>query len=175
MHVPINAKSPNNSSKWQMGFNSAFKGLNKWTQWIRKGSPTQEVVPAHPPAWQCQTPHLSAHKGGNCNNEIHCSPRPSLQSRFRTLLLPSFWSPEGYTPVTLFCGQRRAETQVAWIAATLQQSFTRPAYSVSCKGGKSVWIMEDLWENALKFVKNDSGEITNKMQPCNRIFYSTVH
>jgi hypothetical protein len=27
MHVPINVKSPNNVSKWQMGFNSAFKGL----------------------------------------------------------------------------------------------------------------------------------------------------
>jgi len=28
MHVPINIKSPNNISEWQMGFNSAFKGLN---------------------------------------------------------------------------------------------------------------------------------------------------
>jgi hypothetical protein len=27
MHVPINIKSPNNISKWHMGFNSAFKGL----------------------------------------------------------------------------------------------------------------------------------------------------
>jgi hypothetical protein len=27
MHGPINVKSPNNSSKWQMGFNSAFRGL----------------------------------------------------------------------------------------------------------------------------------------------------
>jgi len=26
---PINVKSPNNISKWQMGFNSAFKGLKK--------------------------------------------------------------------------------------------------------------------------------------------------
>jgi hypothetical protein len=29
MHVLINVKSPNNISKWQMGFNSAFKGL-RW-------------------------------------------------------------------------------------------------------------------------------------------------
>jgi hypothetical protein len=29
MHGPINVKSPNNPSKWQMGFNSAFKGLMK--------------------------------------------------------------------------------------------------------------------------------------------------
>jgi hypothetical protein len=28
MHGPINVKSPNDTSKWQMGFNSAFKGLN---------------------------------------------------------------------------------------------------------------------------------------------------
>jgi hypothetical protein len=29
MHGPINVKSPNNISEWQMGFNSAFKALNK--------------------------------------------------------------------------------------------------------------------------------------------------
>jgi hypothetical protein len=28
MHGPINVKSPNSISKWQMGFNSAFKRLN---------------------------------------------------------------------------------------------------------------------------------------------------
>jgi hypothetical protein len=28
MQVPINVKSPYNTSKWQMEFNSAFKGLN---------------------------------------------------------------------------------------------------------------------------------------------------
>jgi hypothetical protein len=27
MHGSINVKSPNNISKWQMGFNSAFKGF----------------------------------------------------------------------------------------------------------------------------------------------------
>jgi hypothetical protein len=27
MHGPINVKSPNNTSKWRMGFISAFKGL----------------------------------------------------------------------------------------------------------------------------------------------------
>jgi hypothetical protein len=27
MHGPINVRSPNNTSKWQMEFNSAFKGL----------------------------------------------------------------------------------------------------------------------------------------------------
>ena len=34
MHGPINVKSPDNTSKWQMGFNSAFKGKGC----IRKGS-----------------------------------------------------------------------------------------------------------------------------------------
>jgi len=28
MHGPINVKSPNNTSKWQIGFDSVFKGLN---------------------------------------------------------------------------------------------------------------------------------------------------
>jgi hypothetical protein len=27
IHGPINVKFPNNINKWQMGFNSAFKGL----------------------------------------------------------------------------------------------------------------------------------------------------
>jgi hypothetical protein len=27
MHLPMNVKFPNNTSKWQMEFNSAFKGL----------------------------------------------------------------------------------------------------------------------------------------------------
>jgi len=31
MHGPINVKSPNNTSKWQMEFNSAFKGLKPYT------------------------------------------------------------------------------------------------------------------------------------------------
>ena len=30
MHGPINVKSPNNTRKWQMGFNSAFKGLSNY-------------------------------------------------------------------------------------------------------------------------------------------------
>jgi hypothetical protein len=29
MRGPINVKSPNNTSNWQMGFNSAFKGLSR--------------------------------------------------------------------------------------------------------------------------------------------------
>jgi hypothetical protein len=29
MHGTMNVKFPNNTSKWQMEFNSAFKGLNK--------------------------------------------------------------------------------------------------------------------------------------------------
>ena len=28
-HGPINVRSPNNTSKWQMGFNSVFKGLSE--------------------------------------------------------------------------------------------------------------------------------------------------
>jgi hypothetical protein len=35
MHLPINVKSPNNISKWQVGFNSAFKGLKDQCFWAR--------------------------------------------------------------------------------------------------------------------------------------------
>jgi hypothetical protein len=31
MHGPMNVKFPNNTSKWQMEFNSAFKGLMKFS------------------------------------------------------------------------------------------------------------------------------------------------
>jgi hypothetical protein len=33
---PINVKSPNNTSKWQMGFNLAFKGLITFAKFILK-------------------------------------------------------------------------------------------------------------------------------------------
>jgi hypothetical protein len=38
MHGPINVKSYNNTSKWQMGFNSAFKVLrsNELKDWEEK-------------------------------------------------------------------------------------------------------------------------------------------
>jgi hypothetical protein len=38
MHGPINVESPNNTSKWQMGFNSAFKGLIRITKKRRKNA-----------------------------------------------------------------------------------------------------------------------------------------
>jgi hypothetical protein len=31
MHGPLNVKFPNNTSKWQMEFNSAFKGLKQFS------------------------------------------------------------------------------------------------------------------------------------------------
>jgi hypothetical protein len=37
MHGPINVKSPNNTSKWQMGFNSAFNGLRCWDASVSGG------------------------------------------------------------------------------------------------------------------------------------------
>jgi hypothetical protein len=40
MHGTINVKSPNNISRWQMGFNSAFKGLIfiRLSLYLRKNS-----------------------------------------------------------------------------------------------------------------------------------------
>jgi hypothetical protein len=37
MHLPINVKSPNNISKWQVGFNSAFKGLTASGFTLKRG------------------------------------------------------------------------------------------------------------------------------------------
>jgi hypothetical protein len=37
MHLPINVKFPNNISKWQMEFNSAFKGLSRHQKGIPQG------------------------------------------------------------------------------------------------------------------------------------------
>jgi hypothetical protein len=52
MQVPINVKSPNNISKWQMGFNSAFKGLMLYREIIAVCS-------------QIQTKHINALCGQN--------------------------------------------------------------------------------------------------------------
>jgi hypothetical protein len=43
MHVPINVKTPNNFSKWQMGFNSAFKGLKYFRQTCTEGLNTNFI------------------------------------------------------------------------------------------------------------------------------------
>jgi hypothetical protein len=45
MHLPINVKSPNNVNKWQMEFNSAFKGLIFFTS----GKPTVFIVASTEP------------------------------------------------------------------------------------------------------------------------------
>jgi hypothetical protein len=46
MHEPINVKSPNNTSKWHVGFNSAFKGLKKLRATkFGNGTKTKGVIP----------------------------------------------------------------------------------------------------------------------------------
>jgi hypothetical protein len=44
MHLPINVKSPNNISKWQMEFNSAFKGLTRVHLCIEGGGGHLKVI-----------------------------------------------------------------------------------------------------------------------------------
>jgi hypothetical protein len=44
MHGPINVKSPNNITSWQMRFNSAFKGLNLLQHRVRRCSSKQGQV-----------------------------------------------------------------------------------------------------------------------------------
>jgi hypothetical protein len=43
MHGPINVKSPNNTSKWKMGFNSAFKGLSRSSARFLHGLPIKSL------------------------------------------------------------------------------------------------------------------------------------
>jgi hypothetical protein len=43
MHGPMNVKSPNNTSKWQMRFNSAFKGLKGYVHTDKSVSVTSQV------------------------------------------------------------------------------------------------------------------------------------
>jgi hypothetical protein len=43
MHVLINVKSPNNISKWQMRFNSAFKGLTKFRRYLLPTSSMSKI------------------------------------------------------------------------------------------------------------------------------------
>jgi hypothetical protein len=43
MHGPLNVKSPNNTSKWQMGFNSAFKGLKDFRRVSAKNTSIQSI------------------------------------------------------------------------------------------------------------------------------------
>jgi hypothetical protein len=43
MHGPINVKSPNNISKWQMRFNSPFKGLMHLAQHLGRKTEHQDT------------------------------------------------------------------------------------------------------------------------------------
>jgi translation elongation factor EF-4 len=43
MHGTINFKSPNNTKKWQMGFNYAFKGLLKLEIFVDRLSKTNHL------------------------------------------------------------------------------------------------------------------------------------
>jgi hypothetical protein len=68
MHGPINVKSPNNTSKWQMGFNSAFKQL------LFKGSLTERETE--------NTTYTEMDNNRQQKDEIQCEPiLPVLNSR----------------------------------------------------------------------------------------------
>jgi hypothetical protein len=130
-----------------------LKKLQEWIPRVRRKRKKNEVLLLHDNA------RLHANlrtRGGNWNKSVDCAFSSSIQSRFSTLRLPSFRPPEGCTTMTPSC-RRRAETQCAWRVPKIQQSFTRPASSVSCKGGKTVLITKEiLWKNYFNLVKDVS-------------------
>jgi hypothetical protein len=85
MHGPINVKSPNNISEWQMEFNSAFEGLKlKLKQSHYRPGQALSV-----PGGGCSqiSRHL-AHEGGKVASLTHRPPLPPLSE---------------YIPGTHFC------------------------------------------------------------------------
>jgi hypothetical protein len=55
MHGPINVKSPDNISEWQMGINSAFKGLTNKIE-IKPKSPKESNLTQIYTGTACEPP-----------------------------------------------------------------------------------------------------------------------
>lgn len=108
-----------------------------------------------PPAWKRQTAPQSAHKGGSCNKEVDGLPYPPYSSDLgpSDFHFLAHWNMHSEDAVL--------RSKTCWITACVKisdasaKSFRRPAYSVSPKGRKSVFIMkETFWENNLNFVED---------------------
>ena len=95
---------------------------------------------------QCQTAHQSVYRGGNCNNRVACFPSPSQFDLF------------GLTKDALqeYCStdDNRLIHSVREALRRINRNFMQMAYSITCKGGESVLIMETLCVNNLNFVKD---------------------
>jgi hypothetical protein len=81
-------------------------------------------------------PHTSLHtREAVGNNRVDCSPSSSLQPQFRTLQLPSFWSPEE-------CHFAGHDKQKHGMCEELQ-CFSRKFYVMS------TWCLMQRWENCV--------------------------
>jgi hypothetical protein len=77
MHGPINVKSPNNTSKWQMGFNSAFKGLTTRGNALSTHKTGALVNYRAQPAWNlCLIEHYGSTSGPNT---LHYNPTHTFE------------------------------------------------------------------------------------------------
>jgi hypothetical protein len=108
MPVPINVKSPNNTSEWQMGFNSAFKGLSvscllytaKCVDWA-----TDSPAAVMKDRWRPYSPIDTCTKmwnGLSCRQPLrrkqHVSPKCQLRTRLHGIVTVT----TGYNILSVF-------------------------------------------------------------------------
>jgi hypothetical protein len=106
VHGPINVKSPNNTSKWQIEFNSAFKGLNghitcldEWpdlcTDLYLTTHNTQKIQTSIP--WRDSNPH----------SQQASSNRPTLMPAYYIIF--ETWGVAKFSKKTLFIPSSNAK------------------------------------------------------------------
>jgi hypothetical protein len=89
MHLPINVKSPNNISKWQVGFNSAFKGLNFRLEFLAAMLMKIQVSWHVTPFWCHKITNVQRNSTFRVSNSrifFVCSKSPKILNRLHRLI-----------------------------------------------------------------------------------------
>lgn len=103
-----------------------------------------------------RTRTLCIKKAGNCNNRVDCSPSSSLQYRYSTLWLPSFWLPEEVLQGRHFADDNRLKCSVhAELWYFSKEFYVTSLQHLTQRLKKSLSIIkETLWKNNPNFVKD---------------------